>query len=185
MRAPPRDTVLRRIAGVSGGIILGSGAAVTGLVFLADATSRGQGGSAAWTLGVGLIRLGYGPAIIIGAAVGAWLGQRHLARPMRRVWKRRPRGTILNHYPVAMVGGLIVGAASSFFTIPAALTVSETLEVFGDQVAPRIMRTTSLLMIAVVALGVLSVARWTVHALDRDIYIRRRLRKLSPTLPAS
>jgi hypothetical protein len=175
MRAP-RDSVLRRIAGVSAGIILGAGGTVATLVLLADAMSRADGGSAAWTLGVGLIRFGYGPAIIIGGFVGSWLGRRHLARPLRRVWPRRPSGTILNHYPVALLGGAIIGAASSLFTIPAARTVVDTLNLYGDMILPRIVRTTSMLMIAVVLLGMLSVARWTVHALDRDIYIRRRLR---------
>ena len=96
---------------------------------------------------------------------------------MRRTWARRPSGTIFNHYPVALLGGVIIGAASSFFTIPAARAVVDTLFIYGDMVAPRILRTTSLLMIAVVSIGVLSVARWTVHALDRDIYVRRRLLK--------
>jgi hypothetical protein len=174
-----RDSVLRRLAGVAAGIVLGAGGAVAALVLFADALSRADGGSAAWTLGAGLIRFGYGPAIIIGGLVGSWLGRRHLARPMRRPWTRRPSGTILNHYPVAMLGGAIIGAASSLFTIPAARAVADTLNLYGEMIMPRIVRTTSVLMIAVVLLGMLSVARWTVHALDRDIYIRRRLRKLS------
>jgi hypothetical protein len=172
-----RDSLLRRFAGVSAGIILGCGAAVTALVVLADFTSRADGGSAAWAVGAGLIRLGYGPAIIIGALVGSWFGRRFIALPMRRTWARRPSGTLFNHYPVALLGGVIIGAASSFFTIPAARAVVDTLFIYGDMVAPRILRTTSILMIAVVSLGVLSVARWTVHALDRDIYVRRRLLK--------
>jgi hypothetical protein len=178
MRAP-RDSVLRRIAGVAGGIILGAGGTVAMLVLLADALSRADGGSAAWTMGVGLIRFGYGPAIFIGGLVGSWLGRRHLARPVRSPWTRRPSGTFLNHYPVAVLGGIIIGVASSLFTIPAARTVIDTLNLYSDMIMPRIVRTTSLLMIAAVGLGMLSVARWTMHALDRDIYIRRRLRKLS------
>ena len=171
-----RDSVLRRIAGVSAGIILGSGGAVAALVLLADATSRADGGSAAWSMSAALIRFGYGPAIIVGGFVGSLLGRRYIARPMRRSWTRRPRGTVLHHYPVALLGGAIVGAASSFFTIPAARAVFDTVNLYGELISPRIVRTTSILMVAVVALGMLSVARWTVHALDRDIYVRRRLR---------
>jgi hypothetical protein len=174
-----RDSALRRIAGFSGGIILGAGGTVAALVLLADAMSRADGGSAAWTVGAALIRFGYGPSIIIGGFVGSLLGRRHLARPVRSPWTRRPSGTFLNHYPIAVLGGAIIGAASSLFTIPAARTVIDTLNLYGDMVMPRIVRTTSLLMIASVVLGMLSVARWTVHALDRDIYIRRRLRKRS------
>lgn len=171
-----RDSVLRRIAGLSAGIILGSGGAVAGLVLLADATSRADGGSAAWAVGVGLINYGFGPAMILGGFIGSWLGRRHLARPQRRPWTRRPKGTLLSHYPVALLGGAIIGAASSLFTIPAARTVVDTVNLYADMLMPRIVRTTSLLMIAVVFLGILSVARWTVHSLDRDIYVRRRLR---------
>lgn len=171
-----RDSALRRIAGVAAGIILGSGAAITALVFLADATSRADGGSAAWALGAAMIRFGYGPALILGGSLGFLLGRKYLALPQRPPWARRPKGTFLNHYPVAVIGGVIVGAASSFFTIPAARAVVDTLNPYADMVLPRIVSTTALLMIAVVFLGILSVARWTVHALDRDIYIRRRLR---------
>lgn len=174
-----RDSLLRRIAGVSAGMILGAGAAVTALVFVADATSRADGGSAAWTLGVSLIRYGYGVALLVGGLVGAGLGRRYLAKPIRRPWARRPAGTFLNHYPVALVGGVIIGAASSAFTIPAARAVTETLDPYADMIMPRVVHTTSLLMAAVVLLGMLSVARWTVHALDRDIYVRRRLRARS------
>lgn len=173
-----RDSLLRRIAGVSAGAILGAGGAVAALVLLADAISRADGGAASWTLGVDLIKFGYGPVILVGGFVGSLLGRRHLARPHRRAWTRRPTGTFLNHYPVALLGGLIIGAASSFFTIPAARAVADTLHSYGDLIAPRIFRTTSLLMIAVVLLGMLSVARWTVHALDRDIYLRRRLARV-------
>ena len=178
MRAP-RDSVLRRIAGVSGGIVLGAGGAIAALVLLADATSRADGGSAAWAIGVSLIRFGYGGALFVGGLVGGWFGRRYLALPQRRAWTRRPSGIILNHYPLALLGGVIVGAASSAFTIPTALAVVDTLNQYSDMVMPRVVRTTSLLMSGVVALGALSVARWTVHALDRDIYVRRRLRRRS------
>ncbi len=172
----PRDSLLRRIAGVSAGIVLGCGGSVAALVLLADTTSRADGGSAAWAVGVGIIKFGYGVAIFIGGLVGSWFGRRYLALPMRRFWTRRPSGTILNHYPLALLGGLIVGAASSAFTIPTAIAVVDTLNQYSDMVMPRVVRTTSLLMIGVVLLGVLSVTRWTVHALDRDIYVRRRMR---------
>lgn len=117
--------------------------------------------------------------MIIGGFLGSWLGRRHLARPKLTPWRRRQRGTVLNHYPVAVLGGVIVGAASSFFTIPAATAVIDTLNLYTDVVTPRIVRSTTILMMAAVFLGMLSVARFTVHALDRDIYVRRRLRKLS------
>lgn len=171
-----RDSALRRIAGLSAGIVLGCGGAVAVLVLLADRASRAGGGSAAWAAGVQLINFGYGPAILAGAFLGSWLGRRHLARPRLTPWRRRPRGTLLNHYPVAVLGGVIVGAASSFFTIPAARTVVDTLNLYADLVTPRIVSTTTLLMMAAVFLGMLSVARFTVHALDRDIYVRRRIR---------
>jgi hypothetical protein len=171
-----RDSLLRRIAGVSSGIVLGCGGAVAALVLLADATSRADGGAAAWTVGVALIKFGYGAAIFIGGLLGSWFGRRYLALPMRRIWARRPSGTFLNHYPIALIGGVIVGAASSAFTIPTALAVVDTLNQYSDMVMPRVVRTTSLLMVGVVLLGVLSVTRWTVHALDRDIYVRRRMR---------
>lgn len=175
----PRDSVLRRMAGVSAGIILGCAAAVSVLVLLADGTSHADSGLTAWAVGVDLIRFGYGPALLVGGFVGSWLGRRRLALPQRRPWTRRPRGTFLNHYPVALLGGAIIGVASSVFTIPAARMVTDTLTLYGDLVAPKIVHTTSLLMVAAVFLGMLSVARWTVHALDRDIHVRRRLGRMS------
>lgn len=171
-----RDSVLRRIAGLSAGVILGCAGAVAALVLLADAASRTGAGSAASAAGVQLINFGYGPAMLAGGFLGSWLGRRHLARPQLPPWRRRPRGTVLNHYPVAVLGGVIVGAASSFFTIPAASAVIDTVNLYTDMVTPRIVRTTTLLMMAAVFLGMLSVARFTVHALDRDIYVRRRIR---------
>lgn len=174
-----RDSALRRIAGLSAGIILGCAGAVAGLVLLADAVSRSGRAGAAWAVGAQLINFGYGPAMIIGGFLGSWLGRRHLARPKLTPWRRRQRGTVLNHFPVAVLGGVIVGAASSFFTIPAATAVIDTVNLYTDVVTPRIVRTTTILMMAAVFLGMLSVARFTVHALDRDIYVRRRLRNLS------
>lgn len=171
-----RDSVLRRIAGLSAGIILGCGGAVAALVLLADRVSRAGEGSAAWAAGVQLINFGYGPAMIAGGFLGSWLGRRYLARPQLTAWRRRPRGTFLNHYPVAVLGGVIVGAASSFFMIPAARAVIDTMTIYADVVSPRIVRTTALLMMAAVFLGMLSVARFTVHALDKDIFVRRRIR---------
>lgn len=175
-----RDSMLRRIAGVSAGTILGCSGAVAMLVLLADATSRVDHTPAAWNDGVDLLQYGYGPAMLIGALFGSWLGRRHLARPLRRAWTRRPPGTVLNHYPVALLGGAIVGAASSVFTVPAALAVLDTLELFAEAIMPKIVSTTWILMAAAVFLGILSVARWTVHSLDRDIHARRRLRNLRP-----
>lgn len=171
-----RDSMLRRIAGVSAGAILGCSGAVALLVLLADAMSRGDHDPAAWDRGVDLLRFGYGPAMLVGGLLGSWLGRRHLARPLRRAWARRPPGTFLNHYPVALLGGAIVGAASSVFTVPAAVAVVDTLDLFAERLMPKIVSTTALLMIAAVLLGMLSVARWTVHSLDRDIHARRRLR---------
>jgi hypothetical protein len=171
-----RDSVLRRIAGVSAGIVLGCAGAVAALVLLADAAARAERGSPAWEAGAQLINFGYGLFLLAGGLLGSWLGRRHLARPQLSPWRRRPRGTFLNHYPVAMLGGVIVGAASSFFTIPAARAVVDTLNLYAEMITPRMVRTTTLLMMAAVFLGMLSVARFTVHALDRDIYVRRRIR---------
>ena len=170
-----RDSALRRLAGLSAGIILGCAGAVAVLVLLADAASRDSAGAAASAAGALLINFGYGPVMLAGGLLGSWLGRRHLARPQLPTWRRRPRGTFLNHYPVAVLGGAIVGAASSFFTIPAARAVVDTLTLYADVVAPRLVSTTILLMLAAVCLGMLSVARFTLHALDRDIYIRRRI----------
>ena len=171
-----RDSMLRRIAGVSAGASLGCSGAVALLVLLADGITRADHDPAAWDLGVDLLRVGFGPAVLVGGLLGSWLGRRHLARPLRRAWTRRPPGTFLNHYPVALLGGAIVGAASSVFTIPAAVAVVDTLDLFAEMLVPKIVSTTWILMAAAVFLGVLSVARWTVHSLDRDIHVRRRLR---------
>lgn len=167
--------MLRRIAGVSAGTILGCSGAAALLILLADATTRADNTPAAWDLGVALLQLGYGPAMLAGGLLGSWLGRRHLARPLRRAWTRRPPGTFLNHYPVALLGGAIVGAASTVFTVPAALAVVDTLDLYAEMLLPKIVSTTWILMIAAVFLGVLSVARWTVHSLDRDIHLRRRV----------
>jgi hypothetical protein len=177
-----RESPVRTIVGMAAGIVLGCGVTVSTLVVLADVTPPIPGGS--WLSGAGLIQLAYGPVLVLGALVGSRLGRRFGWQPQRPPWTRRPRGTVLNHYLPAIFGGAILGALSLVFLIPSGRVVVEMLNGHGDVIMPRIARTTDLLMYAVAIVGALSVARSTVHVLDRDIHARRRMRDALKALDA-
>ena len=170
-----RGSWLRTAAGSVAGVTIGCGVTVSTLVLLAELTSM-DGRYSSWLEGGGVIQLGFGPAIIIGAYLGAWLGRRYLWQEQRSPWPRRPRGVVLNHYPAAMVGAAILGPVTTLFTLPAARVVVDAMVDYAELIMPRIVFTTQLLMYAVVFIGALSVARSTLHLLDRDIYARRKMR---------
>ena len=172
---PSPVSLPRRVAGTATGALLGCGFTITLLVLGADAASEADGSSAAWALGLVVLYMGAIPALLLGAIGGGWVGRRYLARRRLAPWHDKPRGIVLGHYPVSWLGGVSAAIASSVIVLPGPAFLIQITSMYIGMLRPTAMAGVTLLVLLVALLGMVSIGRSTLHALDRAIH-KRRLR---------
>ena len=166
---------LRTLVRVAVGVISGATIGLVIALFVANIISTRDGTSVAWAKGLVVMYFAGLPALILGGVVGGVLARRFAARPVELPWEAPPAGTWIGHYPLALVGGTIIGVASSIIILPMASIILELFAIFLGMLFPRLQSAMGFAVVLTVLGGMVAAGRWATRMLDRRIH-RSRMR---------